>query len=91
MAVLPEFQRQGIGSQLAEAGLEACRKTGCGIVAVLGHPEYYPRFGFTPSKQYDIVWEHDAPEEAFMVRELKEGALAQTRGVVKYHAEFDHV
>jgi putative acetyltransferase len=91
MAVLPEFQRQGIGSQLVEAGLEACRKTDYGIVVVLGHPEYYPRFGFTPSKPHGIVWERDVPEEVFMVKELKEGMLAQTQGVVKYHPEFDHV
>ncbi len=91
MAVLPEYQRQGIGSQLVESGLEACREMGYGIVVVLGHPNYYPRFGFTPSKPLGVVWEHNAPEEAFMVKELKEGTLAQTRGVVKYRPEFDMV
>lgn len=91
MAVLPAFQRQGIGSQLVEAGLEACRQTNYGVVVVLGHPEYYPRWGFMPSKPHGIVWEHDVPEEVFMVKELQEGALAQTQGVVKYRAEFDHV
>jgi putative acetyltransferase len=80
MAVLPEFQRQGIGSQLVEAGLTACHNTPYGIVVVLGHPHYYPRFGFTPAKPHGIVWEHDAPDEAFMVHELREGALAKTRG-----------
>jgi putative acetyltransferase len=91
MAVLPEFQRQDIGSQLVEAGLEACRQTDYSIVVVLGHPEYYPRFGFTPSKPHGIVWERDVPEEVFMVKEVKEGALLQTKGVVKYRPEFDHV
>jgi putative acetyltransferase len=91
MAVLPAFQRQGIGSQLMEAGLEACRKTAYGIVVVLGHPAYYPRFGFTPSKPHGIVWERDVPEEVFMVQELKEGALAKTKGVVTYRSEFDDV
>jgi putative acetyltransferase len=90
MAVLPAFQRQGIGSQLMEVSLEACRKTDYGIVVVLGHPAYYPRFGFTPSKPHGIIWERDVPEEVFMVKELKEGALAQTRGVVTYRSEFDH-
>jgi putative acetyltransferase len=88
MAVLPEFQRQGIGSQLVEAGLTACHHTPYGVVVVLGHPHYYPRFGFTPAKPLGIVWEHDAPEEAFMVKEIQEGALAQIRGVVKYRPEF---
>ncbi len=91
MAVLPEFQRQSIGSRLVESGLEACRQTDYGIIVVLGHPEYYPRFGFTPSKPHGIVWERDVPEEVFMVKELKEGALVQTQGVVRYRAEFGAV
>jgi putative acetyltransferase len=91
MGVLPTHQRQGIGSQLVESGLQACRDIGCGVVVVLGHPHYYPRFGFTPAMPYGIVWEHDAPEEAFMVKALQEGVLAQTRGVVKYRPEFDAV
>jgi putative acetyltransferase len=89
MAVLPEYQRLGIGSQLVEAGLHACHNTPYGVVVVLGHAHYYPRFGFTPAKPYRIVWEHKVLEEVFMVQELKAGALAQTRGVVKYRPEFD--
>jgi putative acetyltransferase len=91
MAVLPAYQRQGIGSKLVEAGLTACHRTPYGIVVVLGHPHYYPRFGFVPAKPLGIVWEHDAPEEAFMVKEIQKDALAQTRGVVKYRPEFDVV
>lgn len=91
MGVLPTHQRQGIGSQLVESGLRACKEIGCRVVVVLGHPHYYPRFGFTPAKPYGIVWEHDAPEEAFMVQALQEGVLAQIRGVVKYRPEFDAV
>src|SRR5262245_52243646 len=88
MAVLPDYQRRGIGSQLVEAGLTACHNTPYGVVVVLGHPHYYPRFGFTPAKPLGIMWEHDDPEEAFLVKEIQEGALAQIRGVVKYRPEF---
>jgi putative acetyltransferase len=91
MGVLPEYQNLGIGSQLIVAGLRACRHTPYGIVVVLGHPTYYPRFGFVPSKPYGIVWERDVPEDVFMVKELQTGALAQTQGVVAYRPEFDHV
>jgi len=88
MAVLPAYQRRGIGSQLVEVGLTACHHTPYGVVVVLGHPHYYPRFGFVLAKPLGIVWEHDAPEEACMVKEIHEGALAQIRGVVKYRPEF---
>jgi len=74
MAVLPAYQRRGIGAQLVEAGLTACHHTPYGVVVVLGHPHYYPRFGFTPAKPMGIVWKHDAPEEAFMVKEIQKGA-----------------
>ena len=88
LVVLPAYQRRGIGSQLVEAGLTACRHTPYGVVVVLGHPHYYPRFGFVPAKPLGIVWEHDVPDEAFMVKEIQEGALARTRGVVTYRLEF---
>jgi putative acetyltransferase len=91
MAVLPAYQRRGIGSQLVEAGLSACHNTPYDVVVVLGHPHYYLRFGFTPAKPLGIVWEHDVPEEVFMVHELREDALTQAKGVVKYRPEFDVV
>ncbi len=91
MAVLPQHQGKGIGSQLVEVGLEECRKTGHEVVVVLGHPEFYPRFGFEPSKPLGIRWKKEVPEEVFMVTELREGALAGRRGVVKYLPEFDGV
>jgi putative acetyltransferase len=91
MAVLPAYQRRGIGSQLVKAGLNACHNTPYGVVVVLGHPHYYPRFGFVPAKPLGIVWEHDVPEEVFMVQELREGALTQTKGVVKYRPSFQAV
>lgn len=91
MAVSPEFQRSGIGSQLVEEGLNRIRTAGHDLVVVLGHPEYYPRFGFVPAKKYGIRWEQDAPEEAFMIKELREGALKEVRGTVKFRPEFNEV
>jgi putative acetyltransferase len=91
LAVLPACQRHGIGAQLVSGGLAACRATPYGVVVVLGPPDYYPRFGFTTARHYGIVWEHNVPEGAFMVQELKSGALGQIQGVVKYRPEFDAV
>jgi putative acetyltransferase len=89
MAVAPKYQRQGIGSALVRAGLEQCGPRGFVAVVVLGHPEYYPRFGFTPSSRFDIDSEYDVPEEVFMAMELQPGALRGKTGRVKYHAAFD--
>jgi putative acetyltransferase len=91
MAVLPEFQNQSIGSQLVRRGLEECRSLGHEVVVVLGHPGYYPRFGFVPAKRKGLWCEYDVPDEAFMVVELRVGALAGRRGVVKYRPEFSDV
>jgi putative acetyltransferase len=91
MAVLPESQGRGVGSRLVLEGLEECRKRGHEVVFVLGHAEYYPRFGFGPTKARGITCEFPVPEEVFMFRELREGALAARGGVVKYHPEFGKV
>lgn len=88
MAVLPSHQRRGIGSALVRAGLQHCRQLGIGAVAVLGHPDYYPRFGFRPSTRFGISSEYDAPAEAFMVLELQEGYLAGRSGVIRFHPAF---
>ena len=93
LAVLPGHQKQGIGSKLVRAGLEECRRKGFGVIAVLGHPHYYPRFGFAPGIKYGIKSEYaDAPPEAFMVLELKPGALGALKGcTLKYMPEFNGV
>jgi putative acetyltransferase len=88
MAVLPELQNQGIGSALVRAGLDAARVLGCEAVVVLGHPAYYPRFGFVPAVSRGLACEFPAPDEAFMVLELVAGSLAGCSGVVKYRPEF---
>ncbi len=88
MAVLPEYQNKGIGSQLVRVGLEECRRLGHEIVVVLGHSDYYPRFGFIPAKPKGIECEFEAPDEAWMVLELREGALTEKSGTVKFQPEF---
>jgi putative acetyltransferase len=88
MAVAPEHQRKGIGSALVCAGLEQCKQLGFGAVVVLGHPAYYPRFGFLLSAGFGIGCEYEVPEEAFMVVELQAGFLDGASGTVKYHAAF---
>jgi putative acetyltransferase len=89
LAVLPARQRQGIGTALVKYGLAECRRLGHGIVVVLGHPAYYPRFGFIPAGTRGIRPPFGARPEAFMVLELVPGALAGVRGEVEYPLEFD--
>ena len=91
LAVSPAYQRQGIGSALALAGLDRCRELGAGAVIVLGHASYYPRFGFKTSTCFGIRSAFDVPEEAFMVVELQPGYLDNRSGVAHYHPVFDGV
>lgn len=88
MAVALEHQHSGIGSALVRAGLAQCRANGAAGVVVLGHPEYYPRFGFVPATGYGLRSEYDAPDEAFMALELMPGAFAGRKGLVRYHPAF---
>jgi putative acetyltransferase len=66
MAVLPEFQHGGVGSKLVAAGLECRKRDGVAAVVVLGHPQYYPRFGFLPAVEFEIDCEYEVPAEVFM-------------------------
>jgi putative acetyltransferase len=92
MAVLPGRQRQGIGSQLVRRGLASLRERGCPFVVVVGHPEYYPRFGFEPASKHGILsqWE-GIPEAVFMVLVLDAHAMAGASGVARYRDEFNEV
>lgn len=88
MAVDPKHQRSGIGSALIRAGLRQCRDIGTVAIVVLGHPEYYPRFGFVPASRFDLGCEYDVPDEVFMAIELQEGSLKGASGIIKYHEAF---
>jgi putative acetyltransferase len=91
LAVAPAHQRSGIGSQLTRAGLEACRAAGYDAAIVLGHPEYYPRFGFAPASRFGITSEYKVRDEVFMALELTEGALADCSGLARYQPEFNEL
>ena len=91
MSVLSQHQNKGIGSKLVEAGLEHCKSLGYDAVVVLGHPRYYPKFGFVPSVKYGINSEYDVPDEVFMILELVPGSLMHHEGVIKYHEAFDSI
>ncbi|KAA3654802.1 MAG: N-acetyltransferase [Chloroflexi bacterium] len=88
VAVLPDFQKQGIGGFLIRAGLDACREAGHGALFVLGHPSYYPRFGFHPAKPHGISCEFSVPDDVFMVVELIPDTLTNLQGTVTYQPEF---
>jgi putative acetyltransferase len=91
MAVVPERQNCGIGSQLVRAGLEECRRHGCDLIVVVGHPTYYPRFGFEPASRKGLTCEYPVPDEVFMVLELTPGAGRERAGLVRYHPAFAEV
>ena len=89
LAVMPAFQRLGIGSALVSAGLERCRLQRQARVLVLGDPVYYVRFGFVPAARFDLKCPFPAPGNAFMAIELEPGAFAGVSGTVRYGHEFD--
>ncbi len=87
MAVLPTHQRQGIGTKLVEEGLRTCRDDGHKIVVVLGHPGFYPRFGFSDSLAVPLSSPFGGGE-SWMAVELVPGGLAGMVGRVKYPPPF---
>ena len=88
VAVAPQRQRLGIGSALVRTGLEECQRSGAAAVFVVGHPAYYPRFGFSRASGFGFQCEFDVPDDAFMVAELVPGALSAHSGTVHFHEAF---
>jgi putative acetyltransferase len=83
MAVLPDRQRAGVGTRLVRWGLERARGTDYPLVVVVGHPDYYPRFGFRPARRYGIETPYDAPDEAWLALPLP-AYDDRVRGTVRY-------
>jgi putative acetyltransferase len=88
MAVLPECQRQGIGSKLLEAGNRKLNDAGWPFIIVVGHAEYYPRFGFRPAYYYGIKCEWDVPDDVFMLLVLDQAKMEGVSGLAIYRHEF---
>ncbi|MGW1076921.1 GNAT family N-acetyltransferase [Streptomyces sp. NPDC002537] len=87
VAVLPAYQRSGAGSAVVRAALEAARARGEHMVTVLGHPAYYPRFGFTRASEFGIRPPMDVPDEAMMALSLDPDRPAPS-GLIRYPAPF---
>jgi len=88
VSVQPEFQRIGVGRRLIEAGIAEFERQGVPYMVVLGHPQYYPRFGFEPASRWSIRCEWEVPDPAFMIRVFDPQRLATVTGVVRYRPEF---
>ncbi len=91
LVVHPEYQCLGVGTALVEEGLNACRSFGHRIVIVVGHPGYYPRYGFHPARTHGIVAPFVVADDVFMVLALVPGALDGIQGTVRYPDAFDAV
>ena len=86
LAVIPDFQKQGVGGKLIEHGLQNLAGSGVDLVLVLGHPDYYPRYGFKPAGVRGFEAPYPIPEEhanAWMVQELRPGVIGSVSGKVK--------
>ena len=89
IAVKPELQNMGIGSKLIQEGLKRCKNLGYGLVLLIGHPTYYPKFGFKQARQYGLeLKQFNVTDEVFMVCEVIEGELDKIKGELKYPETF---
>jgi len=91
MAVLPEHQRQGIGSKLVTVGNRKLKDAGYSFIVVVGHPAFYPRFGFRPASLYGVSCEWEVPDDVFMLLVLDQTKMQGASGLAKYRPEFSTV
>jgi putative acetyltransferase len=91
IAVLPEFQRQGIGSELIRKGIKESRRLKHQAIVLIGHPEYYPRFGFEPARAKGLETAYPVPDEVFLALELYPGALDGISGMIIHPPAFNDV
>ena len=91
MAVLAEYQRQRIGSKLIKAGNRKLKDAGCPFIVVVGHADYYPRFGFRPASKHRIKCEWNVPDNAFMLLVLDQAKMERVSGLAKYRHEFSSI
>src|SRR5215831_5847156 len=91
MAVLPEYQRRGIGSRLVETGNRQLEIAGCPFIVVLGHAAFYPRFGFQPARPIGVTCEWDVPDDVFQILILDPARMAGVFGLARYRSEFSDV
>ncbi|MGO0062993.1 GNAT family N-acetyltransferase [Brevibacillus fluminis] len=88
VSVAPDYQNQGVGKLLIRHALQKAKELGYDSVIVLGHPRYYPKFGFKPASFWGIKAPFEIPDEVFMAVELNENALDRVSGVVEYSSAF---
>jgi putative acetyltransferase len=91
MAVLPQHQGQGIGSKLVIAGNQKIKEAGWPFIIVLGHADFYPRFGFQPASTHGITCEWQVPDEVFMLLVLDPTKMRRVSGLARYRHEFSSV
>ena len=91
MAVLPEHQHQGVGGKLIEAGTRQLKDAGCPFIVVVGHADYYPRFGFRPARSLGITCEWEVPDNVFLLLVLDPEKMQGVAGMAKYRQEFSTV
>jgi len=91
MSVLPDMQRWGLGTQLVKKGIENLKRTHCPFIIVLGHAEYYPRFGFERASAYGVKCQWDGvPDQAFMILWLDKSTMPPVSGLAKYREEYNN-
>ena len=88
LSVLPGYQNCGIGKALTNKAIELARKLGYKSIVVLGHENYYPKFGFKKASMYGVKAPFEVPDEAYMILELIPNALNGVSGVVEYSKAF---